>query len=96
MLILAVILNQFANVIIICIEVSRRNCLLRYNLIVKVECNTLKPISSLIKGEIIEPLAFNAFRKIMYEELAFEGWMREYFGEAAYINAGLGKAADNK
>lgn len=60
------------------------------------EFRTLKPISSLIKGEIIEPLAFNAFRKIMYEELASEGWMREYFGEVAYINAGLGKAVENK
>lgn len=55
----------------------------------KGEYRVLKPLSSLMKGEINETLAFNAFRRIMFEELAAESWMKEMFGEAAYINAGL-------
>lgn len=53
------------------------------------EKRLLKPISSLMKGEINVPLAFNAFRKIMLEESAKENWMREWFGQEAYKAAGL-------
>lgn len=53
------------------------------------EKRLLKPISSLMKGEINVPLAFNAFRKIMLEESAKENWMSEWFGKEAYKAAGL-------